>query len=205
MNEVQILVARSQEGDFEALEELIKISREKVYRLALGLAHNHVDAEDLAQETILRIYTMLPSYDEGRASFDTWVHRITVNLWINWSKRRERHQIVPLASLTTREESEETSREQVGGDSNPEEEIEKRELREITWRLIDELPPGSKAAVVLKEIEGYSYREIAATLGCSESAVKARINYGREILKKKLAEAGYAPGVRRFHRKGNKK
>lgn len=208
MDEIKTLVARSQEGDRAALEDLIGIYREKIYSLAFGLTGNYADAEDLAQEAILHIYTSIFLYDPARASFDTWIHHITVNLWRDWLRRRQRIRMVSLDALLNvdqGDQGEEVKWEPPAEDGDPQEELEKREFWKTALHTMDGLPPKSRAAVVLREIENYPYRKIAATLGCSEAAVKFRINYGREILKKKLTEAGYAPGVRRLCRKGNEK
>ncbi|MCR4419403.1 MAG: RNA polymerase sigma factor [Clostridia bacterium] len=194
MDELQGLVERSQGGDAAALEKLVAILQKKVYRLALSLTGNHADAEDLVQEAVTRVYTRLRFYDPERGSFEVWVHRITTNLWINWAKSRRGLKVCSLDSLTDPDEEGGPGLEIASGEDGPEEEFEKRELRELTWRLIRQLPPKSRAAVALREIGDYAYREIAAALGCSETAVKTRINRGRQILKEKLAQAGYAPG-----------
>ncbi|MBC7348035.1 MAG: RNA polymerase sigma factor [Clostridia bacterium] len=204
MHELYWLVARSQGGDGAALEKLLAILQKKVYRLALSLTGNHADAEDLMQETVTRVYTRLRFYDPERGSVEVWVHRIATNLWINWSKSRRSLKVCSLDMLMDPDEEDGPGLEIASSEGGPEDEFEKKELRELAWRLIEELPPKSKAAVALREMGGYAYREIAAALGCSETAVKTRINRGRRILKEKLAEAGYspAPGAGCRRRKG---
>lgn len=195
MDELQSLVARSQGGDAAALEKLLAILQKKVYRIALSLTGNHADAEDLMQEAVTRVYTRLRFYDPERGSFEVWVHRITTNLWINWSKSRRGLKVYSLDMLMDPGEEDAPGLEIASSEGGSEDEFEKKELRELTWRLIEQLPPKSRAAVTLREIGGYAYREIAVALGCSETAVKTRINRGRQILKEKLAEAGYRPGA----------
>lgn len=185
------------------MERLLAALQREVYRLALSLTGNHADAEDVMQETITRVYTRLRLYDPQKSSFKVWVHRVATNVWINWRKRRKDTGVCSLDALLDPEDEQTAALQIPTKEDGPHEEFEKRELRELTWRAIGELPPKSRAAVALREIGGYAYREIAAALGCSETAVKTRINRGRQVLKEKLAEAGYAPaGGSRRGKKG---
>lgn len=125
LTEVEKLVARAQQGDGQAVEEILTLYRDKVYSLAFGLAGNHADAEDLAQEIFLKVYAALPTFVNDGRSFDAWVHRVGINLWIDWQRRRKKVQVFSLDSVVSTEDGEvDWEPASVGG--NPEEELKKK-------------------------------------------------------------------------------
>ena len=138
-------------------EEIVRTHADRVYRLALRLSGNVHDAEDLTQEVFVRVFRSLGSYTPG--TFEGWLHRITVNLFLDAVRRRGR----------------------VRMDGLPEDAAERLPGREL------------RAAVVLCDIEGLSYEEIAATLGVKLGTVRSRIHRGRTQLKTALAHRAPRP------------
>jgi len=158
----------------------------RVYRLAYRLTGNQHDAEDLTQEVFVRVFRSLSQYTPG--NFEGWLHRITTNLFLDGARRRQRIRFQPLP---------ETGDDRIVG-----REISAADAYDLT-RLDDEvqqalaaLPPDFRAAVVLCDIEGLSYEEIAATLDVKLGTVRSRIHRGRALLRDALAHRRpYAPAT----------
>jgi RNA polymerase sigma-70 factor (ECF subfamily) len=147
-----------------------------VYRLAYRLSGNAQDAEDLTQETFIRVFRSLSNYQPG--TFEGWLHRITTNLFLDMVRRRQRIRFEALPEDTERLRGTEPSPEQVYSDTHLDPEIQ---------AALDALPPEFRVAVVLCDIEGLSYEEIAATLGIKLGTVRSRIHRGRVQLRAALA------------------
>ena len=159
-------------------EEIVTEHSARVYRLAYRLTGNQHDAEDLTQETFLRVFRSLGTYTPG--TFEGWLHRITTNLFLDQARRRQKIRIEPVGEDTYRLES--TARE-----STPERGYEHANLDHDVQRALDELPPEFRAAVVLCDMEGLSYEEIAVTLGIKLGTVRSRIHRGRAQLRETLS------------------
>lgn len=190
MDEVKGLIARVQQGDMYAFEELVRAYQEKIYSLAFALAGNHADAEDLAQEILLKVYIALPNFVNDERGFDAWVHRIGVNLWIDWWRRRKKVQIFSLDAGGGTDDGG-ISWEIASEGNNPEEELKKKEFWRALWRTMGELPENCRVALKLRAIDGYSYKEITVILKNSEAGLKSQLNRCRQRLKQKLAAAGF--------------
>ena len=157
-----------------------------VYNLALRLVGNASDAEDLAQDALIRALKALPNF-RGESSLSTWVYRITVNTWKNRvrsEKRRGLWKMLPLSLFTGEDKDEEPN---FKDDSKPlDADLETDEKGAMVQKALMDLDEESRAVVVLREIEGQSYQEIAAALEIPEGTVKSRLSRARESLKGKL-------------------
>lgn len=167
-------------------EEIVREHSARVYRLAYRLTGNRHDAEDLTQETFVRVFRSLDSYVPG--TFEGWLHRITTNLFLDQARRRKRIRI----DSTGDETAAWPSSDQL---SSPERAFEHVNLDSDVQRALDALPPEYRAAVVLCDIEGLSYEEIAVTLGIKLGTVRSRIHRARAQLRRSLEHrrAEYAP------------
>jgi RNA polymerase sigma-70 factor (ECF subfamily) len=157
-----------------------------VYNLALRLVGNPSDAEDLAQDSLLRALRALPGF-RGESSLSTWVYRVTVNTWKNRvrsEKRRGFWKMVSLNLFTGEDQDEEPAFQ--GPDKPSDAGLETGERETMVQKALMELDEDSRAVVVLREIEGQSYRDIAEALGIPEGTVKSRISRAREELRQKL-------------------
>ncbi|WP_373195567.1 RNA polymerase sigma factor SigE [Mycobacterium marinum] len=157
-------------GDKAAMpswDELVRQHADRVYRLAYRLSGNQQDAEDLTQETFIRVFRSVQNYQPG--TFEGWLHRITTNLFLDMVRRRSRIRMEALPEDYDRVPAD---------DPNPE---------QILQAALDSLPPEFRAAVVLCDIEGLSYEEIGATLGVKLGTVRSRIHRGRQALRDYLA------------------
>jgi len=153
-------------------DEVVREHADRVYRLAYRLSGNTHDAEDLTQETFIRVFRSLASYKPG--TFEGWLHRITTNLFLDMARRRSRVRMEGLPEDTDRI---------VGDDPSPEQVWSETHLDPDLQAALDELPPEFRAAVVLCDVEGLSYEEIGATLGVKLGTVRSRIHRGRQALR----------------------
>lgn len=157
-----------------------------VYNLALRLVGNPSDAEDLAQDALIRALKALPSF-RGESSLSTWVYRITVNTWKNRvrsEKRRGLWKMISLNVFSGDEQDEEPAFK--AGDAPLDARLETAEKGDLVQKALLELDEESRAVVVLREIHGQSYQQIADALEIPEGTVKSRLSRAREALKAKL-------------------
>jgi RNA polymerase sigma-70 factor, ECF subfamily len=171
-------------GDKSAMppwDELVRQHADRVYRLAYRLSGNQHDAEDLTQETFIRVFRSVQNYQPG--TFEGWLHRITTNLFLDMVRRRSRIRMEALPEDYDRVPADAPNPEQIYHDSR---------LGPDLQAALDSLPPEFRAAVVLCDIEGLSYEEIGATLGVKLGTVRSRIHRGRQALRDYLATHGDA-------------
>jgi RNA polymerase sigma-70 factor (ECF subfamily) len=157
-------------------DEVVRTHSARVYRLAYRLTGNPYDAEDLTQEVFVRVFRSLSSYTPG--TFEGWLHRITTNLFLDMVRRRQRIRFDALPEDTERLPGTAPSPEQVYSDTHLDPQIQ---------AALDALSPEFRVAVVLCDIEGLTYEEIAATLGIKLGTVRSRIHRGRVQLRQALA------------------
>ena len=163
-------------------DEVVQLHSARVYRLAYRLTGNKHDAEDLTQEVFVRVFRSLSSYTPG--TFEGWLHRITTNLFLDTVRRKARIRFEALPDDAERLESRDRGPAQVYDETHFDSDVQ---------AALDALPPDFRAAVVLCDLEGLSYEEIAATLGIKIGTVRSRIHRGRSALRAALAHR--APGV----------
>ena len=156
-------------------DEVVREHADRVYRLAYRLSGNQHDAEDLTQDTFIRVFRSLASYKPG--TFEGWLHRITTNLFLDMVRRRARLRMEGLPEDTDR---------LPGGGPEPETVFAINHLDPHLQAALDELPPDFRVAVVLCDVEGLSYEEIGATLGVKLGTVRSRIHRGRTALRASL-------------------
>lgn len=157
-------------------EEIVSTHSGRVYRLAYRLTGNRHDAEDLTQEVFIRVFRSLSTYTPG--TFEGWLHRITTNLFLDQVRRKQRIRFDALGDdAAERLPSREPSPQQHFNDTHFDADVQ---------QALDTLAPEFRAAVVLCDIEGLSYEEIAATLGVKLGTVRSRIHRGRSHLRKAL-------------------
>jgi RNA polymerase sigma factor (sigma-70 family) len=165
-------------------DEVVRAHSARVYRLAYRLTGNPHDAADLTQDVFVRVFRSLSTYTPG--TFEGWLHRITTNLFLDQVRRKQRIRFDALGEdAGDRLASREPGPAQVYDDTHFDDDVQ---------RALDALSPDFRAAVVLCDIEGLSYEEIAATLGIKLGTVRSRIHRGRSQLRDALQHR--APGRR---------
>jgi RNA polymerase sigma factor (sigma-70 family) len=188
------LSAQDAQWNLPTWEDIVRTHSARVYRLAYRLTGNRHDAEDLTQEVFVRVFRSLSSYTPG--TFEGWLHRITTNLFLDTARRRQRIRFEGLAD--------EMAHRLAGSEPTPAQAFDDSHLDGDVQAALKALPPEYRAAVVLCDIEGFSYEEIAATLGVKLGTVRSRIHRGRAQLRAALehrrpATIAVAPAL---HRKG---
>lgn len=186
------LVEQAREGDGGSFETLIRRYQNRIFRLAKRITQNDEDAEDVLQESFLKAYDHLDSF-QGNSKFYTWLVRITVNeALMKLRKRRTGKEVSLDEGLDTGEEV--VTREIAVWDGDPEQTYSQEELRGILDRTIDTLKPAFRTVFMLRDVEDLSTEETAEVLGLSIPAVKTRLLRARLQLREKL--------TRQFKRKG---
>lgn len=184
-----ILVNRAKKNDLEAFEELVRLHQNKVYALCRQLCGNSDEAQDIAQEAFIRAYKAIDRF-RNEADFGTWLHRITVNVWLNVCRRKNGQGVIVSLDETYQDtEGSGGARHEVADQSaDPQEALETNELRDLVRTALMNLSEEHRAVLVLREIEGYSYEEVARMLGCSLGTVKSRLSRAREAMKRRVNE-----------------
>lgn len=184
MDPVRNLVARSQQNDLQAFEDLIKHYQDRVFTLCRQLTGNHADAQDLAQEVFVKAYYNLSGF-RNEANFGTWLHRIAVNQWLNFKRKKGIFASVSLDEPIHTGEGE-MMREVAADIPSPEEAYEKEETRRLVHQAMQKISPEHKMVLVLREFNELSYEDLAAVLDCSLGTVKSRLNRARQALKEEI-------------------
>ncbi len=182
----QELIKRAQNGDVAAFESLIEEYQKRIFSIAYRMVSNPEDAADLTQEVIVKIFKNLDKF-QGNAKFSTWVYRIATNTCLDELKKNKRYTTY---SLDKEIETEEGSLmgELPDKGPTPEQAAEKKAIQTAVREAIGKLPTDHKKVMILRDLQGLSYEEIADVVGCSVGTVKSRISRARENLKKILSQ-----------------
>ncbi len=173
------------DGDQAAYKVLVERYQARVFAVAYGVLHNREDAREVAQEAFIKAYRNLPGFRRD-ASFYTWIYRITVNLGIDFQRRAYRKRETELdEARITPESAHHTGPRPM---ATPRQNLERKQLAQQIRAAIDMLPTDQRTAIVLREIEGLSYKEIADAMGCAEGTVMSRLFYGRKKLQQILKD-----------------
>ena len=191
--EEQALVDRARAGDASAFTELVEKYERKIFRLAKHITQNDEDAEDVLQESFMKAYSNLDSF-QGQSKFYTWLVRIAVNEALMKLRKRKSDKTVSLDEPHETDEDTVT-REIAVWDDDPEKRYSRDELRDILGRAVESLKPAFRTVFVLRDIEELSTEETAEALGISIPAVKSRLLRARLQLRERL--------TRVFRRKGD--
>lgn len=173
------LIRRAAGGDPAAFNELLGMHERRMYAVALRMMGGAEDAQDCLQEAMLRVYRAISGF-KAESSFSTWVYRITMNTCLDELRRRKNRPNTSLDGLL------DTGWSPSDEDDTPERHAVRTQTRQALHRYIRELPEDMRAAIVLRDIQGYSYDEIAEILDTNVGTIKSRISRGRERLREKI-------------------
>src|SRR5919107_2644635 len=181
---------RSPQDTWEApsWDEIVSQHSARVYRLAYRLTGNQHDAEDLTQEVFVRVFRSLSTYTPG--TFEGWLHRITTNLFLDQARRKQRIRFDAL--------SEERADRLTSASAPPDAAYADRTFDDDVELALASLPPEFRAAVVLCDVEGLSYQEIADIMDAKLGTVRSRIHRGRAMLREALAHRAPSAGRERY-------
>lgn len=183
----QELVRAAAGGDTEAFERLVRTYENKIYHLALRMCGSADEAADIAQEAFLAAWRGLPSF-RGEANFATWLYRLTSNAAIDYLRRQKKQR----GDLSL--DDEELGLDAVDTAPGPQDAAEGAELRSAVSEGLRRLGEDHRQVLVLREIQGLSYEEIAEVLALDLGTVKSRISRARSALRKILLESGNLSG-----------
>lgn len=183
------LIERCAAGDQSACAELVSSHQRMVFGLALHLLGDRDEALDVSQEVFLRVFRTIASF-RGQSALRTWIYRIVINQARNrqrWWRRRHRTEQVSLDEHIE-QHGDPAEREGVG----PDRVLHRKELAERLWAALDALPFDERTAIVLREVDGLSYDEIAFSLDVTLGTVKARLTRARQALRAALREVAHS-------------
>ena len=183
------LVRAAQRGDDSAFEELVRLYEKRIYHLSLRLCGSSDDAFEIAQEAFLSAWRGLKFF-RGDSSFSTWLYRLASNAAIDFLRRKKRQSGTDTVSL----DDEETYIEPPDPRPSPQQRAERAELRRLLAAGLETLTPEHRQVLLLRELQGLSYEEIAEALELDLGTVKSRIARAREKLRKYLLESGNFSG-----------
>jgi RNA polymerase sigma-70 factor, ECF subfamily len=182
-----LLVARAKQGEVAAFEMLVVKYQRRIERLIGRMVRDADMVQDVAQETFIRAYRALPQF-RGDSAFYTWLYRIAVNTAKKALVERKRDPLVSESSMISTEEGEEPSRveNELSDGETPEAVLATKEIAATVNAAIDALSEDLRQAIVLREIEGLSYEEIADVMNCPIGTVRSRIFRAREAIASRL-------------------
>ncbi|MEW5952344.1 MAG: sigma-70 family RNA polymerase sigma factor [Bacillota bacterium] len=178
------LVKKAKNRDLQAFEKLVEAYQKRVFALCVQLTGNQDDAQDLAQEVFIQAFASITNFRQ-ESDLGTWLHRIAVNKWINITRKQKKAQLVYLDAPVKTGDGE-AQREVAATEGNPQELVEEKEFHARVRRALGRLTYEHRAVLVLREIQGYSYEEIAGILDCSVGTVRSRLNRARKAMKDNL-------------------
>jgi RNA polymerase sigma-70 factor (ECF subfamily) len=181
------LVDAAKRGDVGAFRELVTRHQRRAYAVALGMVHDPDDARDVCQEAFLKVHKNLATF-EGEAQFFTWLYRIVTNLCID-QLRKKRGQQVEFDETQAQGEADEAGIAPVRTGFDPARALADKELRGQILRALDKLSPAHRAVLVMREVEGLSYQEMADTMECSIGTIMSLLFHARKKMQTLLIEA----------------
>jgi len=186
------VIARARKGDHDAFRVLVERYQERAYGLALRVLRDEEWARDVVQEGFIKVYRSLDRF-EGRSSFYTWLYRIVMNLCLDAkrSDRSSRHvewdETAPLEADPASADAVSAVHQEFTGPAGS---LERAELREFMARAIEQLPDDARQTLLLREVEGLSYAEIAECLGVPKGTVMSRLHHARRRVREILVASG---------------
>ena len=183
---VDLLVKRARGGDEEAFGELVKMYHQRVYNLIYGIVNHAEDAAELAQQSWVKVWKKLDSFQED-ARFFTWVYRIASNTGLDFLRHKSR--LREEALVDGMEPAVDPNLDRAASqNSRPDRDLAQSEIRESFEKSLESLSPDHRLALVLREVDGLSYDEIAKIMGCRKGTVMSRIFYARQKMQEKLGD-----------------
>lgn len=188
------LVARAREGDREAFDGLVELYASRLYNLALRITGSPEDAEDCVQEAFLKAFSGIRKF-RGESAFSTWLYRVAINVSVECARKRARKPAAASELIHASDgDGAPADLEEVGraapeaSAATPEEALIAHQRREVVLKAIDGLPQHQRVALVLCDLQGLSYEDIARVTNTRVGTVKSRLNRARLMLRERLAE-----------------
>lgn len=181
------LIQKAKNGDQDAFGQLVLAHQNKVYTICVHMVTDREEAADLAQEAFLKAWRSLSTF-QGESSFATWMHRLTTNVCLDYLRKQSRRQNISTAVSLDDEDSGWT--EPADHSQDPQQHLEREERKRALSRALAELPEHHRQTLIMREVSGMSYQEIADALNTDLGTIKSRIARARERLRKILLRDG---------------
>jgi RNA polymerase sigma-70 factor (ECF subfamily) len=179
-------VEAARKGEVQAFRELVNRHQRRAYAVALGMVHDPDDARDIVQEAFLKVYKNLSTF-EGEAQFFTWLYRIVMNVSIDLL-RKKRGQQVEFDDAQAHDDPDPGGLAPVRTGFDPARALADKELRAQILRALEQLSPTHRAVLVMREVDGLSYQEMADTMQCSIGTIMSRLFHARKKMQAMLIE-----------------
>jgi RNA polymerase sigma-70 factor (ECF subfamily) len=180
------LIERAQRGDQAAFRALVERHQRRAFTIAVGLVRDENDAREIVQEAFLRVYRGLGSF-QGGSSFFTWLYRIVMNLAIDLMRKPGRRDVELQENRVVEEDADFPVVSRIDG-ADPLDVIRRREIAERIQTALDALPPYHRGVILMREVEGMSYEEMAQAMGVSKGTIMSRLFHARQKLQRALAD-----------------
>jgi RNA polymerase sigma-70 factor (ECF subfamily) len=180
------LVQQAQSGDLQAYDTLVRRYQERIYSTIYQITANHEDANDLAQETFIKAFQALPSF-QGQSSFFTWIYRIAVNRTLNFKKAKRNRNHFSINDVDARIEQDPEWVAFVS-ENTPVRNASLTELQKFLNEALTKLSDVHRTVVVLHDVQGLSHEEIAQIMDCNNGTVRSRLHYARQQLQAILSD-----------------
>lgn len=184
--EDRVLIARARSGDRSAFRSLVERHQRRAFAIAVGLVRDENDAREIVQEAFLRVYRGLDAF-EGSSSFFTWLYRIVSNLAIDFIRKPGRREAEPL-DLDALDEATDSPLVARIDAADPLDSVHRGELRLRIAAALDALPAYHRGVILMREVEGMSYEEMAEAMGVSKGTIMSRLFHARRKLQHALAD-----------------
>ena len=182
------LVAQAQQGDLPSYDALVTRHRGRIFAMIRNMIYQEADAWDLSQEVFIKAWIALPRF-EAKARFSTWLYRIAHNVVYDWTRKRKVESVGELNDeIFERERIDSASLTTPSGGETPDDSMVHSELRVKIENALGKLSPEHREVVVLKDVQGLSYKEIAEVMACSLGTVMSRLFYARQKLQGMLKD-----------------
>ncbi|MBK8265857.1 MAG: sigma-70 family RNA polymerase sigma factor [Nannocystis sp.] len=191
------LVEACRSGDRNAFKILMQRYQRKVYSVAFGLLRNQEDALDVVQESFIKVHRYLANF-EGNSSFYTWLYRIVTNLCIDHMRKNKRYKAFEFDDSLRHDEKADSASDAdirpLSGLGDPAQMLHRREILDAFQNGLACLSDKHRAVIVMRELEGFSYEEMAKAMGCSKGTIMSRLFHARRNMQRHLTERlGYMP------------
>jgi RNA polymerase sigma-70 factor (ECF subfamily) len=180
------LVERARSGENAAFRELVERHQRRAFVLALALVRDEQDAREIVQEAFLRVHRGLDRF-QGGSSFFTWLYRIVTNLSIDLMRKPSRREVELDDRFDLRDDAETPLLARIEG-ANPDDSLRRREITRRIQEELEALPPYHRGVIVMREVDGMSYEEMAEAMGVSKGTIMSRLFHARQKLQRALSD-----------------
>lgn len=181
------LVEKAQKGDRDAFRQLVQRHQRRAFAIAVGVVRDDDDAREIVQEAFLRVHKSLHKF-EGGSSFFTWLYRIVTNLSIDFMRKPARREAELFDDPKVADDADAFPFVSTLSGTDPLDRVRRKEIAARIQQALDELPPYHRSVIIMREVEGMSYQQMAEAMEVSKGTIMSRLFHARQKLQKALAD-----------------